>query len=156
MQAGCQFCDAAFQQEVASGRLSSGSLDVYSCVALAGVATEWLRFGHAEGGLADVQMLDRLLQGLRFTQVRVVGDEKEQVRVSSRPLVAHALPSVSPFSCPQAKADAQVRWAVLNTVTLLRRHEAAHDALAAAMQRGASIGECIALLEAQLRSCDDI
>lgn len=39
-------------------------------MALAGVATEWLRFGHAEGGLADVQQLDRLLQALRFTQVR--------------------------------------------------------------------------------------
>lgn len=38
-------------------------------MALAGVATEWLRFGHAEGGLADVQQLDRLLQALRFTQV---------------------------------------------------------------------------------------
>ena len=70
VQAGCQFCDAAFQKEVASGRLSSGSLDTYACVALAGVATEWLRFGHAEGGLADVQQLDRLLQALRFTQAR--------------------------------------------------------------------------------------
>ena len=52
-----------------SGKLTSSSLDTYSCVALAGVATEWLRFGHAEGGLADVQQLDRLLQALRFTQV---------------------------------------------------------------------------------------
>ena len=69
MQAGCQFCDAAFQAEVASGRLTSGSLDRYACVALAGVATEWLRYGRAEGGLADVQQLDRLLAALRFTQV---------------------------------------------------------------------------------------
>lgn len=52
-----------------SGKLTSSSLDTYSCVALAGVATEWLRFGHAEGGLADVMQLDRLLQALRFTQV---------------------------------------------------------------------------------------
>jgi len=58
-----------FQAEVASGRLTSGSLDTYACVALAGVATEWLRFGRAEGGLADVQQLDRLLSALRFTQV---------------------------------------------------------------------------------------
>lgn len=55
---------------MASGRLTSGSLDTYSCVALAGVATEWLRYGRAEGGLADVQHLDRLLGALRFTQVR--------------------------------------------------------------------------------------
>ncbi|KAL4423202.1 hypothetical protein ABPG77_000335 [Micractinium sp. CCAP 211/92] len=117
VQAGCQFCDAAFQAEVASGRLTSGSLDTYACVALAGVATEWLRFGRAEGGLADVQQLDRLLAALRFTQ---------------------------------AKADAEVRWAVLNVVSLLRSHEAAHDALAAAMQRGASVGECIAVIEREL------
>lgn len=45
IQAGTTFCDSEFQKEIASGKLSSSSLDVYSCVALAGVATEWLRFG---------------------------------------------------------------------------------------------------------------
>ena len=61
--------------------------------------------------------------------------------------------------CPallQAKADAEVRWAVLNVVTLLRRHEGVHDALAAAMQRGASVGECIAVIEQQLAGSEDI
>lgn len=43
-----------------------------------------------------------------------------------------------------------MRWAVLNTVSLLRQHEAAHNALAAAMQRGASVGECIAVIEGEL------
>ena len=43
VQAGTQFCDGEFQKEVASGRLSSGSLDKYSCIALAGVATEYIR-----------------------------------------------------------------------------------------------------------------
>jgi hypothetical protein len=56
----------------------------------------------------------------------------------------------------QAKADAEVRWAVLNVVTLLRRHEGVHDALAAAMQRGASVGECIAVIEQQLAGSEDI
>ncbi len=60
-----------------------------------------------------------------------------------------ALPTLHPPS-PQAKADAEVRWAVLNVVSLLRSHEAAHDALAAAMQRGASVGECIAVIEREL------
>ncbi|EFN53352.1 hypothetical protein CHLNCDRAFT_25833, partial [Chlorella variabilis] len=123
VQAGCQFCDSAFQAEVATGRLSSSSLDTYACVALAGVATEWLRFGRAEGGLEDVRQLDRLLQALRFTQ---------------------------------AKADSQVRWAVLNVVTLLRRHERVHDALAAAMQRGGSVGECIGVIEGELAGSQDI
>lgn len=56
----------------------------------------------------------------------------------------------------QAKADAQVRWAVLNVVSLLRKHERAHDALAAAMQRGASVAECIAVIEGELAGSDDI
>jgi hypothetical protein len=123
IQAGTTFCDAAFQKEVASGRLSSGSLDVYSCVALAGVATEWLRFGRAEGGLSDVQQLDGLLRALGFTQ---------------------------------AKADSQVRWAVLNVVTLLRRHQGAHDALADAMSRRAPVGECVRTLERAPAGAADI
>ncbi len=46
VQAGTQLCDGAFQREVASGRLSSASLDDFSCIALAGVASEYLRFGY--------------------------------------------------------------------------------------------------------------
>jgi len=36
VQAGTQFCDGGFEGEVAAGRISSTSLDKYSCVALAG------------------------------------------------------------------------------------------------------------------------
>ena len=114
VQAGTVFCDTKFQQEVASGSISSSSLDVYTCVALAGVATEWLRFGRAEGGLADIQQLDRLFAALGFSQ---------------------------------KKADDQIRWAVLNVVSMLRRYEKVQDALAAAMGRGASVGECIMVIE---------
>lgn len=121
VQAGTQFCDGEFQAEVQSGRLSSSSLDRFSCIALAGVATEYLRFGKAEGGVGDVAQLDGLLRGLQFTQ---------------------------------KKADGEVRWAVLNAVALLRTHEKAHDALAAAMQRGESVGACIELLERMLDSSE--
>jgi len=123
VQAGTTFCDGAFQKEVAGGKLSSSSLDVYSCVALAGVATEWLRFGKAEGGLADVQQLDRLLRALGFTQ---------------------------------AKADDQVRWAVLNVVSILRRHEKVQDKLADAMSRGATVAECMGVIEKTLENSDNI
>ena len=114
VQAGTTFCDAAFQEEIASGRLKSSSLDVYACVALAGVATEWLRFGRAEGGLADIMQLDNLMRGLGFTQ---------------------------------KKADDQVRFAVLNTVTLLRTHSAVHDRLSRAMMEGQSVSQCIKVIE---------
>ena len=126
-QAGTTFCDAAFQQEIASGKLKSSSLDVYACVALAGVATEWLRFGRAEGGLADILQLDNLMRSLGFTQ---------------------------------KKADDEVRYAVLNTVTLLRTHSDVHDRLSMAMMQGKSVSECIKVIEAgvdatELGSTDD-
>ena len=123
VQAGTTFCDAAFQKEISTGKLSSASLSTYSCVALAGVATEWLRFGLAEGGLADVQQLDQLMQALGFSQ---------------------------------AKADDQVRWAVLNVVSLLRRHAAVQDKLADAMSRGASVGECILVIERAVEGAETI
>ncbi|MCO5610834.1 hypothetical protein L7F22_065076 [Adiantum nelumboides] len=93
------------------------SLNVYSCNALAGVATEYLLFGLAEGGLADVQQLDRLMRSLNFTQM---------------------------------KADLQVRWAVLNSVTILRRHKGILLKLASAMLSNKSVGECIDLNEDEL------
>ena len=113
-QAGTTFCDSEFQKEIANGKLSSSSLDTFACVALAGVATEWLRYGKAEGGLSDIMQLDNLMRALGFTQ---------------------------------AKADDQVRWSVLNVVTLLRRHAATQDSLASAMMRKATIAECIQIIE---------
>eukprot|EP00850_Spirogloea_muscicola_P016264 SM000131S26694 [mRNA] locus=s131:68259:74535:- [translate_table: standard] len=100
VQAGTQFVDTDFQKEVNSGQLTSSMLDKFACVALAGVATEYLVYNTAEGGLADVMQLDSIMKGLGFTQ---------------------------------KKADAQVRWAILNTVTLLRRHRNVHQKLVQAM-----------------------
>lgn len=65
IQAGTQFCDSEFTKEVASGRLSASSLERYTCVALAGVVTEYLRFGQAEGGLGDVLQLDAMFRALQ-------------------------------------------------------------------------------------------
>ncbi|CAL8469356.1 g8897 [Coccomyxa elongata] len=73
VQAGTLFCDSAFQREVASGTLSSISLDRYSCVALAGIATEYIKYGQAEGGLNDIQQLDGFLRALQFTQKKADG-----------------------------------------------------------------------------------
>lgn len=47
----------------------------------------------------------------------------------------------------QKKADSQVRWAVLNTILLLRRHEEARVKLADAMSMGKSVGSCINVIE---------
>ncbi|KAJ7287967.1 hypothetical protein O6H91_06G073800 [Diphasiastrum complanatum] len=117
VQAGTTFVDFAFEEEVKSGKLSSESLDKYTCIALAGVATEYVAYGVAEGGLADIQQLDNLLKGLNFSQL---------------------------------KADSQLRWAVLNVVTLLRRHQKELSELAVAMDSGKSIGDCISTIEENL------
>ncbi|XP_024961564.1 uncharacterized protein LOC112502002 isoform X2 [Cynara cardunculus var. scolymus] len=114
VQAGTTFVDFEFTDEISAGRVSATMLNKFSCIALAGVATEYLLYGYAEGGLADVSTLDGLLNSLGFTQ---------------------------------KKADSQVRWAVLNTILILRRHEQARAHLAKAMSEGKSIASCIDVIE---------
>ncbi|KAK9732627.1 hypothetical protein RND81_04G011300 [Saponaria officinalis] len=114
VQAGTTFVDFEFLEEVNSGKVTATMLNRFSCIALAGVATEYLLYGQAEGGLTDINKLDELLRSLGFTQ---------------------------------KKADSQVRWAVLNTVILLRRHQKARAELADGMSRGMSVGSCIDIIE---------
>ncbi|KAL3825307.1 hypothetical protein ACJIZ3_021336 [Penstemon smallii] len=114
LQAGTAFVDFEFVEEVSKGKVSATTLNRFSCIALAGVATEYLLFGCAEGGLSDINTLDKLLNSLGFTQ---------------------------------KKADAQVRWAVLNTILILRRHEKARAMLADAMSEGRSVGSCVDIIE---------
>ncbi|XP_050223572.1 uncharacterized protein LOC126673461 [Mercurialis annua] len=121
VQAGTAFVDFEFLQEVDAGKLSATTLNRFSCIALAGVATEYLLYGYAEGGLADINKLDLLLKGLGFTQ---------------------------------KKADSQVRWSVLNTILILRRHEEARAKLAEAMTMGKSVGNCIGIIEDTVDDAD--
>ncbi|TVU20790.1 hypothetical protein EJB05_30386, partial [Eragrostis curvula] len=121
VQAGTAFVDYEFLEEINAGKLSATMLNKFSCIALAGVATEYLLYGIAEGGLADINKLDGLLKGLGFTQ---------------------------------KKADSQVRWAVLNTVLMLRRHEKARSQLADAMSSGKSVGLCIEVIEDNINTED--
>lgn len=121
VQAGCAFCDGDFQREVALGKIGSGSLGKFSCVALAGIGMEYVEFGYAEGGVSDVRQLDGMLSALAFSQ---------------------------------KKSDSEVRWAVLNVISILRRHRDVVVALADTMAKGASVGECVQLIEENIG--DDI
>ena len=123
IQAGCRFADAAFSREVNTGKLKASSLERFSCVALAGVCSESLKYGKAEGGLSDIMQLDGMLRALQFNQ---------------------------------SKADGEIRWAVLNNITILRRHTDVRDELAMAMDAGKSVGECIQVIEEGLEGCDDL
>lgn len=117
IQAGCAFCDRDFQREMSTNRMSAKTLDVYTCLALAGVAVEFVEFGQAEGGKNDIAQLDGLLGALGFSQ---------------------------------RKAADQVRWAVANTVFLIRDHQGALRALADAMQSGKPVKDLIDVVEAKV------
>ncbi|XP_063950524.1 uncharacterized protein LOC108220094 isoform X2 [Daucus carota subsp. sativus] len=54
VQAGTAFVDLEFVEEVNNGKVSATMLNRFSCIALAGVATEYILYGYAEGGLADI------------------------------------------------------------------------------------------------------
>ncbi|CAN8255716.1 unnamed protein product [Cochlearia groenlandica] len=121
IQAGSAFVDYEFTEEVNAGKVSASMLNRFSCIALAGVATEYLLYGYAEGGLDDISKLDGLVKSLGFTQ---------------------------------KKADSQVRWSVLNTILLLRRHEVARSKLSQAMSNGESVGSCIQIIEDSIDPSD--
>ena len=54
----------------------------------------------------------------------------------------------------QKKSDSEVRWAVLNVISILRRHKGVVVALAETMATGATVGECVKRIEQELG--DDI
>ena len=64
VQAGCRFADSGFQREVSTGSIKAASLGRFACIALAGVCSEYLKFGKSEGGLADIGGLDTMFRGL--------------------------------------------------------------------------------------------
>eukprot|EP00931_Biecheleriopsis_adriatica_P022288 TRINITY_DN14363_c0_g1_i1.p1 TRINITY_DN14363_c0_g1~~TRINITY_DN14363_c0_g1_i1.p1 ORF type:complete len:408 (+),score=71.87 TRINITY_DN14363_c0_g1_i1:36-1259(+) len=55
---------------------------------------------------------------------------------------------------PRRRTD-QTNWAILNVASLLRRYKEVHVELAKAMQGGASVGECIAIIERVAPSCSE-
>lgn len=50
----------------------------------------------------------------------------------------------------QKKSDSEVRWAVLNVISILRRHKGVVVALAETMATGATVGECVKRIEQEL------
>ena len=56
----------------------------------------------------------------------------------------------------QKKTDGEIRWAVLNVTSLLRRHSKTHEKLAGAMAQGASVAACIGVIEDELKNSADL
>ncbi|XP_071702935.1 uncharacterized protein [Rutidosis leptorrhynchoides] len=55
---------------------------------------------------------------------------------------------------PEDEANKLIRWAVLNTLVILRRHDEARSMLVEAMAHGRSIGYCIDAIESSLNRQD--
>jgi hypothetical protein len=50
----------------------------------------------------------------------------------------------------QMKADGEVRWAVLNVATILRKYEALQVRIAKAMEEGKSVGSIVKMIDEQV------
>jgi len=122
-------------------------LNRFSCIALAGVATEYLLYGYAEGGLDDISKVSFLLP---------LKNSSDYVNMlyGFVVLMEQLDGLVKSLGFTQKKADSQVRWSVLNTILLLRRHEIARSKLAQAMSKGESVGSCIQIIEDSIDPSD--
>eukprot|EP00798_Chlamydomonas_sp_ICE-L_P017090 gene17090-23386_t len=130
IQAGTQFCDSEFTKEMQSGKMTSTTLSRFSCVALAGVVTEYLRFEEAEGGVGDIQQLDGLFKSL--------GKADSEVRWS---VLNVAMMLRRHEDLHDKLAEAMDRKASVGDL---------------AMDRKASVGELVQLVETSLAGCDDL
>ena len=94
----------------------SASIDKLTAISVAGVCSEILAFGNAEGGYADISQLRLLFNSAQSD----IGERERQNRL---------------------------RYAIGFSTTQLRLHLGALDALAEAMERGASVAECVLAIE---------
>mmetsp|Transcript_29767 Transcript_29767/g.57451 ORF Transcript_29767/g.57451 Transcript_29767/m.57451 type:complete len:513 (-) Transcript_29767:249-1787(-) len=119
--AGTVFFDPNLASAMRKGVLPRSLVDKYSVIVMAGIAAEAEANGRAEGGRADEEALLRLLASLD--------------RGSSWDL---------------GRARNQARWAASSAVLLIRAHRDSYNALCDRLASGASIGKCIAAIEANL------
>lgn len=100
-------------------RESKSALDVLCVVACSGIAGEALVYKNAQGGGADLRILDQVLDGR-------IGEE---------------------VGGPDQKMD-YTRWGVFYAASMLRAHRASWEALQRAMSDGADISDCLDAIEA--------
>ena len=106
-----------FSSRVDTVGASHEVLDRLAVVSMAGIAGEVVACGDAEGGTADVQML------------------RAAMRVAS------------PAVASQSAQDDRIRWATMMALTLLQRHQASLDELAACLEEGAAVDTCERAIE---------
>lgn len=97
---------------------ASGDPHSVSAVGMAGIAAEVLKYGMSEGGTEDMADVSRSIRACNGGN-QVLPDVKKRI----------------------------MRWGMIESVTLLKQHSEALDALREAMIAGLSIEDCIAVIE---------
>ena len=115
------FFDPELGESMEKGSLARSVIDRYGVVVMGGIAAEAERTQQAEGGRSDEAALINLLSSLDGGRTWDI-----------------------------ARIQSQARWAASQALLLLREHRAALDALCAALEAGASVGECILAIEGAL------
>lgn len=102
----------------AGSRGSAEVVDRIAVVSMAGIAAEVIACGDAEGGLSDLAAL------------------REVSRLAN------------PCYSRREGQDGLARWGTLMALTLLQKNSAALNALAATLEAGGSVADCVLAIEA--------
>ena len=117
--AGTIFFDPQLGEGMQTGRISRAVVDRFSVVVMAGLAAEAMVNGRALGGQSDETALVQLLRSLDGGRTWDLG-----------------------------RIQNQARWAASQALLLLREHRPLYDALVEALERGCTVGQAVATIEA--------
>ncbi|GMH83391.1 hypothetical protein TrVE_jg1026 [Triparma verrucosa] len=124
VSAGTSFFDEKLNREIEEGRITKGTVDRYSIIVMAGIASEGMCYERAEGGASDEEALVQFL--------RSINPEKGGARE---------------FDIERVKE--QARLGVGNAAKLLKEHEGSWRALIEVMKKGGDLGDCIIAIEGE-------
>jgi hypothetical protein len=123
VSAGTSFFDQDLSSQMAKSKIKRSAIDRYSIIVMAGIAAEAINYGRADGGAGDELALIAFLSNLN-------GDSK-----GSNP------------AWNDLTIRNQARWGAVQAVLMLREYRECYDALVDAMERGASLADCIYAVE---------
>ena len=161
-RAGTRFLSPAIEALLEERDADEADVRRASIVLMGGIAAEALWAGHAEGGAADEAALRALLEAHVEARIKArVETQDEAQREAPREAQREAQREVQEDHLEDAFATAsysaqppneqtvrsRARWAVASAVALLRERSQEYEALCAALEDGASVGQCVIAIE---------